>query len=80
MMIHELKQPIYVITELGKGIALFIIDYGINLNTCWVVCLIDGGRIKHFDSNQIIIEENHTYGIKNDKTNDKIKTQPLYRW
>ena len=62
-MIHELKQPIYVNTDLGKGIALFIIDYGINLNTCWVVCLLETGEVKHFDSNQIRIERNDTYKI-----------------
>lgn len=62
-MIHELIQPIYVNTDLGKGLALFLIDYGINLNTCWVVTILETGEVKHFDSNQIRIERNDTYKI-----------------
>ena len=65
-MILQLNPSIFVYTKLGHGRALFVIDYGMDINTCWVVAL-DNGEIKHFDSNQIRIEENHTYGIlKND--------------
>ena len=53
MNIHEIQQVLWVDTELGKGIALFLMDYGMQNNTVWVVALKETGEIKHFDSNQI---------------------------
>ncbi len=58
----QLNPSLFVYTPLGKGRALFIIDYGMDINTCWVVALKDG-QIKHFDSNNIRLEENYTFGI-----------------
>ena len=43
--------------------ALFIIDYGPDWNTCWVVNLFESGEVKHFDSNDIRITGNPTYSI-----------------
>ena len=54
-MIHQLNPTILVETPLGKGQAIFIIDYGMHQNTCWVVALIDDGVVKHFDCNDIIL-------------------------
>lgn len=62
-MILELKTQIVVYTPLGKGNAVFIIDYGMGVNTCWVVRLFDG-QIKHFDANDIRMAGNPTYGSK----------------
>lgn len=59
----QLDPPILVNTPLGKGLAIFIIDYGIHQNTCWIVALKGNGIIKHFDSNDVIFETNFTYGI-----------------
>lgn len=57
-MILQLNPPIEVTTPLGHGWALLIIDYNININSIWVVRLDDGGKVKHFDSNDITIPDN----------------------
>jgi hypothetical protein len=61
--ILQLNPPISVNTPLGKGDAIFIIDYGIHQNTCWVVALLDNGIIKHFDSNDVALAPNYTYKV-----------------
>ena len=67
MVILEIQQVIWVETNLGKGIALFLMDYGIQNNTIWIVALERSGEIKHFDSNQIRLVENFTFNIKTKK-------------
>mgnify|MGYP006184175861 CR=1 FL=1 len=62
-MILQLKPSILVETPMGSGQALFIIDYGMHQNTCWVVALADNGVVKHFDCNDIILAVNYTYGV-----------------
>lgn len=62
-------------TPLGRGHCIFIIDYGMHQNTCWVVALEESGVVKHFDCNDIIISTNYTYGI-NMRHNDFIHRQP----
>ncbi|HTB53546.1 MAG TPA: hypothetical protein VK718_12320 [Ferruginibacter sp.] len=62
-MIHQLDPAILVDTPLGKGQAIFLIDYGMHQNTCWVVALEENGIIKHFDCNDVIMATNYTYGI-----------------
>ena len=62
-MIHQLNPAILVETPLGTGQALFIIDYGMHQNTCWVVALQKNGVVKHFDCNDVIIATNYTYGM-----------------
>ena len=62
-MILQLNQTILVETPLGRGHALFVIDYGMHQNTCWVVALEQNGVIKHFDCNDIILAPNFTYGV-----------------
>lgn len=64
MNIHEIQQVLWVETELGIGIALFLMDYGMQNNTVWVVALEDTGEIKHFDSNQIRLCKNHTINLR----------------
>jgi len=61
-MILQLNPTIPVRTKLGRGRALLIIDYGTELNSCWVVALNSNGQIKHFNSNDLILEENYTFG------------------
>lgn len=62
MSIIQLSPPIEVTTKkFGKGWAVLVLDYGLNLNTIWVVRLSDG-CIKHFDSNDIYITENPMLG------------------
>ena len=62
-MIHQCKPSILVETPLGTGQAIFIIDYGMHQNTCWVVALQNNGVIKHFDCNDVILSTNYTYGM-----------------
>ena len=62
-MILQLKPSILVETPLGTGQAIFIIDYGMHQNTCWVVALQNDGVIKHFDCNDVILSTNYTYGM-----------------
>lgn len=62
-MILQLDPTIFVDTPLGKGHTIFIIDYGMHQNTCWVVALEKDGVVKHFDCNDIIICTNFTYHI-----------------
>jgi len=62
MNMIQLNPQIVVFTPLGPGLAYFIIDYGMSVNTCWVIRLAKG-EIKHFDSNDIRIEGNPTYGF-----------------
>ncbi len=61
MYIHEIQQYLTVKTPLGNGRAMFLIDYGPEVNTVWVVALNKNGQIKHFDSNQIQLTENFTF-------------------
>ena len=48
-------------TPLGDGEAMFIIDYGVNVNTVWVVRL-PKGVIKHFYSDDIRVYGNPMNG------------------
>jgi hypothetical protein len=61
--IHEIQQVIYVNTPHGRGIAVFIIDYGPQINTVWIVANIKDGVIRHYESNQITLSSNYTLGI-----------------
>jgi hypothetical protein len=63
MSILQLKPTILVETPLGTGQAIFLIDYGMHQNTCWVVALQKDGVIKHFDCNDVILSTNYTYGM-----------------
>lgn len=62
--IIQLNPQINVKTPLGWAWSIFLIDYGPWMNTCWVVRLNETGQIKHFDSNDIIMEGNPTLGEK----------------
>lgn len=62
-MIHEFKNTIWVMTPHGEGLAILLIDYGINQNTIWVVANKLDGRIRHYDSNQITLSKNNTIDL-----------------
>ena len=61
-MILQLNPPIEVITPLGKGWCLFLIDYSININSVWLVRIDNDGAVKHFESNDIKIVGNPMLG------------------
>jgi hypothetical protein len=65
-IIHEIQQVILVQTIHGEGLSLFLIDYGPNLNTIWVIANCNDGKIRHYDSNDIVLKRNDTL-----KLNDK---------
>lgn len=59
-VVHEVQQVLWANTPHGVGQVLFVIDYGIHVNSIWVITLKEDGRIMHYDTNQISIERNHT--------------------
>lgn len=61
--IHEIQQGMFLNTPHGESIALFIIDYGPQINTVWVVANKLDGSIRHYDSNQITLTKNDTLNI-----------------
>ena len=61
--IHQLSPPIHVNTPKGEGDTLFLIDYGVNINSVWVVHLHNSGEVLHFDSSDVRIMGNLMYGI-----------------
>jgi hypothetical protein len=71
----QLDPPILVETPLGRGEAIFIIDYGIHQNTCWIVAMNKNGVIKHFDSNDVVLATNYTYGLNVPKDNGAAVSQ-----
>lgn len=61
-MIIQVNPTIPVVCKgHGDGETLFIIDYGINVNTVWVVRLA-GGHVKHFYSDDIRVYDNPMNG------------------
>ena len=60
-MILQLNPTIDISTPLGDGEAMFIIDYGVNVNTVWVARM-PGGEVKHFWSDDVRIYDNPMNG------------------
>lgn len=61
MIIHEFKTPLPVHTPHGEGDAVLLIDYGIDVNTVWLVRL-RGGIVKHYYSDDILLYGNPMNG------------------
>jgi hypothetical protein len=55
--------PIPVTTPLGDGYILYINPGGMYENDEITVVLLEGGHIRHFESDQVKIWVNSTYGI-----------------
>ena len=73
--IHEFNTPLDVKTPHGDGQAILLIDYGLNVNSVWLVRLNGGGRVKHYYSDDIQIYDNPMNGRGydiNENENDKI--------
>lgn len=60
-MIHQLNPSLEVKTPLGDAEAMFIFDYGLQVNSVWC-CRMPGGDIKHFYSDQLKIYDNPMNG------------------
>jgi hypothetical protein len=54
---------VWVTTPLGEGDTLFLIDYGVSINSVWVVHLHDTGKVVHVDSSDVRVMGNLMYGI-----------------
>ena len=63
-MIHEFSKPIPVVTPMGDGYAIYVESGGMFENDVWTVCLSEGGSIKHFNSSQVRMCHNETFGIQ----------------
>lgn len=60
-MIYQLPNPIDVATRLGDGTCIMIIDYGIDINSVWVV-RYPGGEVKHCISDDVRVYGNPMNG------------------
>lgn len=63
-MIHEFNKPIPVIVEGNReGYALYVTNGGTFENDLWCIVHCDGGIVRHYRSDQIIIHNNATFDI-----------------
>jgi hypothetical protein len=62
-MIHEFRQPVPCVTELGDAFILYVRSWGYLENDEFTCILKADGSIKHFGSHQVKIHFNATYGI-----------------
>jgi hypothetical protein len=62
-MIYEFKNPVPVVTPSGPGYLWYVRDGGTWENDIFTVVLEEGGKIKHFRSDQISICKNGTFDI-----------------
>lgn len=61
----EFKKPIPVVIKLTKqdGYAIYVESGGMYENDIWTVVLCDGGIIRHYRTDQIVIHKNSTFDI-----------------
>ena len=62
-MIHEFQRIIPVETPVGYGSLLYVESAGPLSNDIFAVVLEDGGKIRHFRSDQVTVLENPTMDI-----------------
>ena len=63
-MMLEFKQPIPVVVEGNKdGYAIYVSNSGMYENDVWCVVLCEGGLVRHYQTDQIKIWTNATFGI-----------------
>ena len=62
MIIHRLIPTIDVETPLGIGKAIAWIDYGEQTNTVWKVVLYNGGMVRNFYDDDILLYPNYMDG------------------
>jgi hypothetical protein len=64
MQILQLNPPIHVLTPKGDALARLVIDYSPDINTIWVVDLMDTRECIHVDSCEIRFGQNLTWNLK----------------
>jgi hypothetical protein len=62
-MIHEFQRIVPVETPVGYGSLLYVESGGPLSNDIFAVVLEDGGKIRHFRSDQVNVLENPTMDI-----------------
>ena len=60
--IHQFPTPLPVHTPFGSGECILLIDYGLDVNSVWLVRL-RGGMVKHFYSDDIRLYGNPMDGL-----------------
>lgn len=64
----EFKNPIPVVVEGNKdGYAIYVSNSGMFENDVWCVVLCDGGIVRHYQTDQVKIWANATFGIEKKK-------------
>lgn len=67
-MMLEFQNPIPVVVEGNKdGYAIYVTNSGQFENDVWCVVLCDGGIVRHYRSDQILIHANQTFDINKSK-------------
>ena len=61
-MIKQLDPPLHMKTTRGSGVALFLIDYGMEADLMWVVALNDTGQVWCFPNWDVRIYQNESIG------------------
>jgi len=59
----EFKNPIPVKTELGDGMAIYVVNSGTFDDDIWTIALNDG-TIRHFRTDQVRMEAAATWNIQ----------------
>lgn len=62
--IHEFNNPIPVYTPLGPAYAIYVTANGMFENDEFTCAMLADGQIRHFNSDQIKMWHNKTYGIE----------------
>ena len=63
-MMLEFQKPIPVVVEGDKdGYAIYVSNSGMFENDVWCVVLCEGGVVRHYQTDQIKIWTNATFGI-----------------
>lgn len=68
MNMLQLDPPIPVETKLGKGLAVLVLDYGLENDLYWVVFLDENGECWTLSNKDIRAKKNFTYGRDGIKT------------
>jgi len=56
-----------VVTPMGDGYAIYVVSSGMFENDVWTVCMSEDGSIKHFNTGQVRMWQNATFGIEKSK-------------
>lgn len=64
MIMLQLNPFIEIYTEKGPALARVLIDYGPEINGCFLASLEETGQFLYFDVTKCKMAENYTYGVQ----------------